>query len=446
MERILSVMVVVSVFIANHAFGSGFALIEQSSRLQGYSYAGAAAVADDASTVFFNPAAMTVIDGKLVTAGFQVVVTQAEFTDQGSAYAAGGNLVGGNGGDGGTVGLVPALFYVESFDNGWSYGLGVNVPFGLSTKYDEGWVGRYHALKSEVRTININPSVAYRVNKNISVGGGVSLQYIDAELSNAIDFGLLDASDAFGLGAGALGLSPQASDGKATLTGDDWSAGFNLGFLFECNSGNSRIGLSYRSSIEHDLEGDATFIVPAPIVAVQTAANLFTNSSVKATVELPASASLSVFHRFNPRIAVMGDVTWTEWSNLPELRFDFGNNMPDGVTTLNWDDSFRYSLGMMYNANDKLTLRTGVALDETPIPDAAARTPRIPGEQRTWLSVGAGYQVTDRIVVDGAYSHLFVETPKIAKTLAGENALRGALTGEYDAAVEIVSIQASYSF
>jgi len=186
--------------------------------------------------------------------------------------------------------------------------------------------------------------------------------------------------------------------------------------------------------------------VPAPIVAVQTAANLFTNSSVKATVELPASASLSVFHRFNPRIAVMGDVTWTEWSNLPELRFDFGNNMPDGVTTLNWDDSFRYSLGMMYNANDKLTLRTGVALDETPIPDAAARTPRIPGEQRTWLSVGAGYQVTDRIVVDGAYSHLFVETPKIAKTLAGENALRGALTGEYDAAVEIVSIQASYSF
>jgi long-chain fatty acid transport protein len=445
----LCVVVVFSVLLAGNAFGSGFALIEQSARLQGYAYAGAAAVADDASTVYFNPAAMTLLDGRLVTTGLQIVTPQAEFTNQGSTHALQAlttvPLLGGNGGDSGQVGMVPALFYVESFDNGWSYGLGVNVPFGLTTEYDNGWVGRYHALKSEVKTININPSAAYRVNKNFSIGGGVSLQYIDAELSNAIDFGTLDAVDAFGLGAGALGLTPQADDGKVTLTGDDWSLGFNLGLLFECNSGNSRVGLSYRSRIEHDLEGDATFVVP-PAVALLQAAGQFSNSSVAATVELPASASLSLFHRFNQKVAVMGDITWTEWSTLPELRFDFGNNMPDGVTTLNWDDSYRYSLGMMYNANEKLTLRTGAALDETPIPNAALRTPRIPGEQRIWLSAGAGYQITDRLVIDGAYSHLFVETPRIAKTLSGEDVLRGGLTGEYEASVDIVGIQVSYNF
>lgn len=448
MKRMLGVVFVVSLWVAGNAFAAGFALIEQSARLQGYSYAGAAAVADDASTVFFNPAAMTLIDGKLVTAGLQVVVPQAEFTNQGSTYALGGALAGGNGGDGGEVGIVPALFFTESFTSGWAFGLGVNVPFGLATDYDEGWVGRYHALKSEVQTININPAAAYRINKYISLGAGVSLQYIDAEISNAIDFGGLDAANAFGLGAGALGLTPQASDGNVTLAGDDWSFGFNFGLLFECNHGDSRLGLAYRSRIEHDIEGDAVFVVPAPVAALQ-AVGQFSNSSVASTVELPATASLSVYHRFNTKVAVMADVTWTEWSTLPELRFDFGNNMADGVTTLNWEDSFRYSLGMMYNANEKLTLRTGIALDETPIPDAASRTPRIPGEQRTWLSAGAGYQVTDRVSIDGAYSYLIVETPKIAKETGlptNENFFRGGLTGEYDASVHIVSVQANYKF
>lgn len=443
------------VAITNTSYAAGFALIEQSSKLQGYAYAGAAAVADDASTVFFNPAGMSKIDGKLLTASLQVVAPQAEFKNQGSTHALQGlttlPLSGGDGGDGGETSMVPALFYVESFANGWSYGLGLNAPFGLATEYGEGWVGRYHAIKSEVKTLNINPSVSYRLNNHVSLGGGIDLQYIDAEISNAIDFGTLDAAGAFaaaGLPAGALGLTPQQSDGKVTLKGDDWSFGFNLGFLLEFNSGNNRLGLAYRSRIKHNLEGDANFDVPAPIAILQ-AAGQFSDSSVTSKVEMPASASLSLYHRFNPRIAVMADVTWTDWSSLPELRFDFGNNMADGVTTLNWEDSYRYSLGAMFNPNERLTLRCGVALDKTPIPNAYSRTPRIPGEDRTWLSAGAGYRISDHFSLDGAYSHLFIDNPEINKQLGSptsENFFRGGLKGEYEASVDIASIQASYKF
>jgi long-chain fatty acid transport protein len=437
--------------VTGSALASGFALIEQSAKLQGNAYAGAAAMAEDASIVFFNPAGMTKIAGTLVTAGLQVVMPQAKFENQGSTYALGGSLAGGNGGDAGKTGFVPALFFVHSLENGLSYGLGINVPFGLSTEYDNGWVGRYHALNSEVSTVNINPSIAYKVNDLFSFGVGVSAQRIDAKVSNAIDFGGLDAAGAFasaGLPAGALGLTPQGSDGTATLKGDDWSYGYNLGVTFNLTEATT-IGLAYRSKIEHTIEGDATFTVPAAIAATLQPAGFFSNSSVAATVELPASASFSIFHQINEQWAVMADYTWTEWSSLPELRFEFGNNMSDGVTTLNWEDSSRYALGVTFTPNNKLTIRTGVAFDETPIPNDAARTPRIPGADRTWVSLGCGYVFTENLSIDAAYSHLFVDDPKIAKDTGAptsENFFRGGLTGTYEASVDIVSAQVNYHF
>ena len=443
-----SVIVVLVLGVTGSALASGFALIEQSAKLHGNSYAGAAAIAEDGSTVFFNPAGMTKIDGKLVTTGLQLVMPQAEFNNEDSAYGLGGSLAGGNGGDGGETGFVPALFFVQTLGNGISYGLGINVPFGLATKYDDGWVGRYHALESKVQTLNINPSIAYKVNDMFSFGVGVSAQRIDAKVTNAIDFGGLDAVNAFGIGAGALGLTPQDSDGKASLEGDDWSFGFNFGATLDLPQGTT-IGVAYRSKIKHNLEGDAKFSVPASVAAALQPAGLFSNSSVRAEVELPASASISIFQKINDQWAVMADYTWTEWSSLPELRFEFGNNMSDGVTTLNWEDSNRYAIGLTYTPSEKLTLRTGLTFDETPIPNDAARTPRIPCADRTWISIGSGYAFSESLSIDTAYSHLFVDDPKLAKETGAptsENFFRGALTGTYDASVDIFSAQVSYRF
>ncbi len=432
---VLSVM-----FFAGSAAGSGFAIIEQSAASAGYAYAGAGAVAEDASTIFFNPAGMALLSGNEAQLGAHYIIPKSEFKNQGSTTVLGTPLTGGDGGDGGESALVPNLFYMHSFSDKLKAGIGITAPYGLATKYDDGWVGRYHALKSELATLNINPSVAYKINDQWSLGVGVSFQRAEAELSNAIDYGTILV--------GQMLAPPTASqnlDGHAEVDGDDWGYGANVGLIFEPLTG-TRFGLHYRSKIDHTLTGDAKFATPAPAAPVAAALGLV-NTTAEAEVSLPETVSISGYHAFNDRWAILADVTWTKWSRLEELRIKFGSGANDSVTTLDWDDTWRYSLGGIFKATEALELRAGVAFDESPIPDEKKRTPRIPGEDRTWLTLGAGYRFSPMIKVDFAYAHLFVDDPKINKDITeAENQLRGALVGEYDASVDIISASVSFLF
>jgi len=445
-----SVFVVMASILAitSPAFSAGFAIIEQSVSGLGNAFSGGAASAEDATTIFFNPAGLTRLKGQQAVGGIHLIIPQAEFSNKGSTHAlqplTGQPLSGGNGGDGGVTKVVPNLYYAANLDNGLALGLGINAPFALATDYDDGWVGRYHALRSEVKTVNINPSVACKVNDHLSLGAGVSAQYLQAELSNAIDFGTI----AFSSSGGALG-TPQGQDGKAVLEADSWGFGYNLGALYEFNE-NSRVGLAYRSMIRHDLEGDADFRIPSSVTSLPfVGAGIgaaFADTDIKGDIDLPDSASLSAYHRFNSKWAVMADVTWTNWSRFKELRVKFDSGLADSVTTENWDDTWRYSAGVNYNPSESWVLRAGVAYDEEAIPDAEHRTPRIPGADRTWVAVGTGYKINDRFSFDLGYAHLFVADAKIDKDPVGEDALRGGLKGEYDASVDIVSAQLVYNF
>lgn len=436
--------------LASPVYSAGFAIIEQSVSGLGNAFAGGAASAEDATTVFFNPAGLTRLEGQQAVAGVNVVIPQAKFSNKGSSHVTGTFLTGGNGGDGGATRVVPNLYYAARMKKGIALGLGINAPFGLATEYADGWVGRYHALRSEVKTVNINPSVAYRVNEHLSLGAGMSAQYIQAELSNAVDFGTV----AF-LSSGGLMGTPQGMDGKADLEADSWGFGYNLGALYEFND-NSRVGLAYRSQVRQDLEGDADFKIPASVTALPFGvgagvAAAFADTGVNGDLVLPESVSVSAYHRFSPKWAVMADVTWTNWSRFDELRIKFDTNengvtLPDNVTTEAWEDSWRYSLGATYNPSENLALRAGVAYDVEAIPDVEHRTPRIPGDDRTWVAVGAGYRLNDRLTLDLAYAHLFVADPEIDKNPVGEDALRGGLKGKYDASVDIVSAQLAYNF
>jgi long-chain fatty acid transport protein len=422
------------------AMGSGFAIIEQSAASAGYAYAGVAAAAEDASTVFFNPAGMALLKGNELQLGGHYIIPKAEFNNQGSTNGLPapftGPLLGGNGGDGGESALVPNLFYTHSFSDKWSAGIGITAPFGLGTEYDNGWVGRYYALKSELATLNINPSVAYKINDQWSLGVGVSFQRIEAELTQAIDYGT-----ALAVATGNPALS-QNLDGKATIEGDDWGFGANIGLLFEPKPG-TRLGLHYRSKIDNTLEGDAKFDNPAGLPPGVGR----TNSSVTADVTLPENVSFSAYHAFNERWAILADVTWTKWSRLEELRIKFNDGSPDSYDTYNWDDTWRYSIGGIFRPSAALDLRAGVAFDETPIPNAQRRTPRVPGEDRTWLTLGAGYQFSELIKIDFAYAHLWIDDPKIDKDpTEPENRGKGALIGEYDASIDIISASISFLF
>jgi len=457
MKRIFSVMVVARVFIASHAFGAGFALIEQSVSGLGTAFSGGAAVAEDASTIYYNPAGMTRLEGQQVLAGVHVIVPSTELSVATAQNVLGGSLGTSNGGDAGSAGIAPNFYYVNRINSRVALGLGVNAPFGLSTDYDKDWVGRYHAVESDVITININPSFAYKVNEQLSIGVGASAQYIDATLSSMVDGGLVAAQ----LGA-ALAPSDPANDIFVENKADDWSYGFNLGMLYEFNK-NTRIGAAYRSEVKHTLQGDAVAVVPAAIALTPVTvpglgtiplAGLFPNQGVNGQIALPASASLSVYHRYNDALAVMADATWTGWSSFEKLTLNFEGTGIAGssstTTTENWDDTWRFSVGAAYNLSPQLELRFGLAYDQTVISSDEYRTPRIPDEDRYWVAFGAGYQFNDRWGIDGAYTHLFVADAELNKVdtgaPGGENTGKGTVIGTYEGSVDIASVQISYRF
>ncbi len=452
---------------ASTLFASGFAIIEQSVSGLGNSFAGGAAVAEDATTVFFNPAGMTRLDGQQITAGTHVIVPSAKFTTSAAPTnvtgapirdAAGTAIASGSSAsNAGQTGVVPNFYSTNKLSDKLSLGLGINAPFGLTTKYDKTWAGRYHAVESSVATININPNLAYKVNEQLSLAAGFSVQYIDVTLSSMVDGGLVNAKLA-GLGspaanmamaADSTNLSNPANDVFIENKADDWGFGFNLGMLYQFNE-KTRAGLTYRSQITHKIEGEVTSDVPSAVANLD-AAGLFADQSVNGSLTLPASASISLYHQMNARLSLMGDVSWTGWSSFDELIINFEGTgiagSTNSPTTENWEDTWRYSIGASFKATDLLTLRTGLAYDETPILDEY-RTPRIPGETRTWLSLGTGYKLTNNLNLDVAYAHLFVSDSKFSKTASPglEDESRGSVQGEFENSVDIASIQLNYIF
>ena len=422
--------------------GAGFALFEQSVSGLGNAFAGAGATADDPSTIYANPAGMTKLAGDQITLGGPIILPHAEFKDRGSTVSpaipvAGGTpLTGGGDKEAALDGILPNLYYSSAVASRWWAGIGVNAPFGLGTEYDKDWAGRYHAVKSEAVVLNINPAVAFKINNRVSVGAGINMQYFDAELSNAIDFGLLG----FGV---VPGFMPQGQDGFVKMEADDWGYGFNLGVLFEPWPA-TRLGVSFRSKIDYTLRGKADFSYPdAQTAALASSPQLnLVDQDAESDLTVPESFAISMYHEFSPQWAIMGDIIWTRWSRMKELRVTFDGGAPDAVDTLDWEDSWHYSLGLTYRPAPQWILRTGVSYDETAISSARLRTPRMPGEDRLRVAFGVGYRVNNWLSVDLAYSHTFSDDAEIDRTgLLPEDFARGALNGVYDLSAEVIAVQ-----
>ena len=456
-RKSFSLFIGLALFLATSstAYASGFAIIEQSVSGLGTAFSSGAA-ATDASTVFFNPAGMVFLEGQQVNVGVHFISPSAEFDSKegtnalaGGPYDAFSALGGGDGGNGADNAVVPNFFYTNKINDRLSLGLGITAPFGLVTDYNKEWVGRYHAKESDVMTININPAVAYKLTDKITVAAGVSAEYMDVTLSSMIDGGLVNFSigNPLGLPMGGLGaVSNTDYDVFAENTADDWGYGFNLGAIYEFTP-ETRIGFAYRSEITHKLKGDIDMDVPSSMAGLES---LFQDQDIHGKITLPATASFHGYSKITERFALMADVTWTDWSTFDELVIHFEGDDIAGndrtTTTEKWDDTWRYSLGATFQATNTLLLRTGVAYDETPISDDY-RTPRVPGEDRYWVSFGAGYQFTESITMDLAYAHLFVDDSKMQKyTTDPEDTARGTVVGEFDNSVDIVSVGFTYKF
>lgn len=429
---------------------SGYHFGSQSASAQGTANANAAEAAD-ASVQFYNPAGLTLLDGTQASGVLNIVLPKGRFTDAGSFTQFGLSTRGGAPGDFVEPAAVPHAYLSHRLSERLSAGLGFFVPFGSKSEYDSAWTGRYNSIGTELQTLTLNPSLAYKLSPVLSVGAGLSLQHISGKLAKGADFGsgamasIVEAQVRANAVPGVPieiiraavinqlgGLIKTASgnpsySGRVDIEGDDWGAGFNLGLMYMPDA-DTRFGIAYRSAIKHTLKGDARWQVQTaadnlatllnsvqPGLGSQVRANLlgaYTDSAAQLAVKTPESLSFSFYKKHDARTAVMGDVTITRHSRFQELRVDFANNLPDSVTPQRWTNTVRASLGVSHQYSEKLALRGGVAYDQSPVTQAN-RTPSIPDGDRSWLSAGLNWKFDNKRSVDFALSYIHVAPGEI---------------------------------
>jgi long-chain fatty acid transport protein len=447
---------------AGLAYGSAFALQEQSGSGLGNAFAGGAATAEDASTIFTNPAGMSRLTNMQVVGAGSLICLQAKFSDNGSLPAAFQSL-GGNGGDAGSCNVVPALYLAAPINSQWSVGIGANVPFGLKTEYDSDWIGRFQAVKSKIETINVNPAVSFKASDMVTIGGGANYQHLKAELTSRVNY-----AGAIGLAAqqaAAAGQIPAAAitpiltaysgaQSDAKITGNDGAWGWNIGVLVNIDP-QTRFGASYRSTIKYDVSGSAEFSNPAvpalpaslaPVAgALANAVNgVLANGDVKVPLKLPDTANVSIFRQIDSKWDVMADVQYTGWSTVQNLTIVRSTGAVLSTTPENFRDTWRASIGANYHYSDQWMFRGGLAFDQSPVRDAQ-RTPRLPDNDRTWISFGAQYKFSPQLLLDAGYTYIFVKDPSMNQN-AGSTPTFGLISGTYKNNVNIVAAQVTYTF
>ncbi len=422
--------------LSGNAVAGGFGLIEQSGSGMGNAFAGGAASAEDASTIYFNPAGMSRLKGKQIAVALHAINPSAKFTP--SATATGGALqvAGNNGGDPGGWGYVPNGYFAMEVDPALSFGIGVNAPFGMQTEYDAGWIGRFQAMKSSIKTVNINPSISYRMSDTVTLGAGINYQKIDGELTSATNY----SAAAFAAGGAPLlgAIGGAGVEGVTTVKGKDAAWGYNLGVLFNATP-QTRVGLAYRSTINYTLNGTVSFTNrPAALAAA------IPDGAVNLSIKMPDTFSASAFHQLNDKWDIMADATWTGWSVFKQLKIDRASGVNLTTVPENWSDTWRFAVGANHHYNEQWTARMGLAYDQTPVSDAF-RTARIPDQDRTWLSLGGQYKPSKESAIDFGYTHLFMSNATIADNKAATGA--GNLAGTYSAiATNIFSVQYTHGF
>lgn len=412
--------------VTTGAQASGFQLMEQNASGLGNAYSGQAAAAENASTIFFNPAGMTRLPGRQFSGALNAIRPSAEFTNTGGSSAPLGlPSPGGNGGDAGDWAFVPNAYFSWQLNPNWWVGVGVTVPFGLKTEYDQGWVGRFQSQKSEVKTIDVNPSVAFKVNEAASLGGGISYQRAKVKVDRS-----------------AILAVPIES--RAHIDIDDSKWGWNIGGMFNLGT-NTRIGVTYRSAMDYDLTGTVTF-TNAPVVGTFS-------QGVRANAELPDTLSWGIAHQWSPRWEILGDITYTRWSKIkavPLVTTSASALIPANTTldTFNFQfkDTYRIGVGANWKWRDNFMWKFGVAYDKSPVEDQF-RTTTLPDNDRTWIAIGGKYQMSKQATLDIGYAHLFIKDPTINQQRGvAALPLQGNVIGNYDSDVNILSVQFTYSF
>ena len=416
--RWVAVLVVVgigAVAPARRSDASGFALREESAKLMGMAYAGSAAVAEDASDGFYNVAGLTRIRQGSVVGTVTGFLLNLDFHAS-SATVFNVPVPGTPNAEPTRNAVVPSFHAAWRLDDRWVLGFGVTAPYGLEIKYPSNSVVRYVATKSELVTYNLNPMIAYRITDQWSIGAGFNAQYARAKLEQKVAIPIAGAPD------GDIFVKPDA-----------WGWGANVGILYEPTD-TMRFGIGYRSQINSTLSGLATVRnVPG-----------FKSGSVEAELNLPDTVTLSGLVPVLPNLQLVGDLSWTHWAVFSQVKGTFNNGLPNLVIDENFRDTWRGSLGFNYGITDAWAVRMGGTYDQSPVTNSN-RTVRIPDSDRWLLGAGVGYHLTQSLVIDFAYLHIFFAGGTVNETapVLGNPNVRGT----YDNGTgDLLALQVSYNF
>ena len=369
--KIAAAAMMVAGAFATQTYAAGFQLSEQSAIQMGRAMAGAGVVGDDLSAVHYNPAGMTLLSGTRMQATGTWVAVNLDYESRDGSVTENGRLKGQT---------IPAGFITHQINDSLWAGLGLTVPYGMGTEFDENWGGMDRGTESMILTFDINPNLAWKVNDKLSVGGGISLQYAKAEL---------------GFGFDVPSFKPVA---HANVKGDSWAWGWNVGMMFQPVE-TVRVGLAYRSHIAHNADGHTTLDINGMRSLT---------SDMKVRIKTPDTITLSATWEATDALRLSGTARWSKWSNFKSLSLDnsgFDNQMVDLIAsahstiTNNWDDTWFFSVGADYKLNGQWTVRGGVAYDQGPV-ENQYRMAVIPDTDRVWFSGGASYKYTDNLTFD----------------------------------------------
>lgn len=419
-----------AVAFAGGAHASGFALQNQNGAGTGYAFAGSAAVAEDASTVWFNPAGMTYLPmGHNFSFAGSVIQRSLKYNEQATTPYLGqpGIFPVGGSSEGGGASLIPALYWSYAISPALRVGLGISGPYGSETEYGNNYAGRFAAYYTKIDTIDINPSIAYKFNDIVSVGFGVNYAKTEVELKSAapvlVPTGLLPPRPT---------VRP-VGETNAVVDGDDSTWGWNIGAMFQFTPA-TRVGVTYRSTLDNTLGGN----LKAGGVS----------TGITAKLEQPDTASIALSQKVGENLEILADATWTGWSSVKALT----GKTSAGVTAVNLDfnyeDTWRFGLGGKYQLNPAWSLRAGIAYDQTPVPNDQARTLTVPDNDRFWLSFGARWQLNKAASLDMGYAHIFMDDSRInrAVTSPTSGALLQTVNGNVETSINIFSAQLNYNW
>ena len=413
---------------AQQAFAGGFQLSDHSISSLGRNHAGYGIVGDDASAVQFNPAGMTLLTDKQLQFGLAFSAVTANVANEGSNVF-GGSIAGPNEDGAPSLAVAPNLYYVHPITDKLVAGIGITSPFGTDTDYSDSFFGRFSGTVTNLVTVDINPSIAYKINDVVSIGGGISIQTADVTLDSRIPLG------------------PASGDGGFEAEGDSVGVGFNLGITVDLPD-SSRLGLSIRSGITHDIEADTVFDLPAsnPISAFGGAFGADTE------FESPATAYLAYLKPITQNYLFTAGIRWTQWNTFEEIRFEFddaGGQNPlttnDAVTPVNWENSFTYAVGIDGRINNQWGWRAGISFTETPSIDET-RSVRTIDSDRTAISFGGSFKPIEQLTLDFAYRFISFADADINQPIISQGAPVGATVGSVAPEVNTIAIQANYKF